>query len=88
MTKPYGNIYFDTSGLADEEVIAEMGLAKIEKVLTLTASERPDNVVFGTDYAMCSIQKHIELVKALKLERLAKERIFSKKGIKLFHLKL
>jgi len=30
LTKPYENIYFDTSGLADKEVIADTGLAKIK----------------------------------------------------------
>jgi predicted TIM-barrel fold metal-dependent hydrolase len=88
LTKPYGNIYFDTSGLADEEVIAETGLDKIKKILALTANERPSNVVFGTDYAMCSIRAHIELVESLEISRQKKDRIFSENAIKLFHLKL
>ncbi len=50
LMKPYRNIYFDTSGLADEEVIAATGLDRIKRVLALTANERPRNVVFGTDY--------------------------------------
>jgi predicted TIM-barrel fold metal-dependent hydrolase len=88
LTKNYANIYFDTSGLADDETIADTGLAKIKKVLTLTASERPSNVVFGTDYAMCSIRKHIALVESLKIDILAKDRIFSENAVRLFHLKL
>lgn len=88
LTKAYENIYFDTSGLADEEVIADTGLAKIKEVLILTASERPNNVIFGTDYAMCSIRKHIELVESLEIERQIKDKIFSENAIKLFHLKL
>lgn len=88
LTKAYENIYFDTSGLADEEVIADTGLAKIKKVLILTASERPNNIVFGTDYAMCSIRKHIELVESLEIARQIKDKIFSENAIKLFHLKL
>lgn len=88
LTKTYENICFDTSGLADDEVIAETGLAKIKKFLTLTASEHPNNVVFGTDYAMCSIRKHVELVESLEIDRLTKDRIFSENAIKLFHLKL
>ncbi|MEM3700872.1 MAG: amidohydrolase family protein [Candidatus Bathyarchaeia archaeon] len=88
LTKGYYNIYFDISGLADDEVIAETGLAKIRKVLTQTVRERPNQVVFGTDYAMCSIKKHIELVESLEIERLAKVKIFSENAIKLFRLNL
>ncbi|MEM2112117.1 MAG: amidohydrolase family protein [Candidatus Bathyarchaeia archaeon] len=88
LTKPYENIYFDTSGLADEEVIADTGLDKIKRVLKLTADWRPSNLVFGTDYAMCSISKHIKLVNSLEIERPIKDRIFSENAIRLFHLKV
>jgi predicted TIM-barrel fold metal-dependent hydrolase len=88
ITRPYENIYFDTSGLADDEVIAATGLQKIKNVLALTAEERPDNVVFGTDYAMCSIRKHIDLIESLAIPREAKEKIFSANSIQLFKLKL
>ena len=88
LTKDYENIYFDTSGLADKKVIANIGLARIKKVLTLTADERPNNVIFGTDYAMCSIRRHIELIESLRVKRQTKNKIFSENAIKLFHLKL
>jgi predicted TIM-barrel fold metal-dependent hydrolase len=88
LTKGHANIYFDTSGLADDTVVAETGLVNIKKFLTLTVRERPNQVIFGTDYAMCSIKKHIELVESLEIGRSAKERIFSKNAIKLFHLNL
>lgn len=88
LTKAYDNIYFDISGLADKQVITDTSLAKIKKSLTLTASERPNNIVFGTDYAMCSIKKHIELVESLEVKRQTKDKIFSENAIKLFHLKL
>jgi predicted TIM-barrel fold metal-dependent hydrolase len=86
MTRPYENIYFDTSGLADDEVIAATGLQKIKRTLALTTKERPNNVVFGTDYAECSIKKHIQLVESLEIGRQLKDRIFSENAIKLFHL--
>jgi predicted TIM-barrel fold metal-dependent hydrolase len=88
ITRPYRNIYFDTSGLADDEVIAATGLRKIRRILTLTAKERPNNVVFGTDYAMCSIRKHIALIKSLSITSESKERIFSTNSIRLFKLRL
>jgi len=85
LVKSYANIHFDTSGLADDEVVEETGLDKIKKVLTLTVEQHPCNVVFGTDYAMCNIKKHIELVESLKISRQAKDKIFSENAIKLFH---
>lgn len=88
LTKPYKNIYFDTSGLADDEVIEETGFDKIKKILTLTAKERPCNVVFGTDYAMCNIKKHIALIESLAIPGELKEMIFFRNSIKLFRLKL
>ena len=74
--------------MADKEVIASTDLTTIKKVLTLTARKRPNNIVFGTDYAMCSIREHIELVELLEIERQAKDKIFSGDAIKLSHLKL
>jgi predicted TIM-barrel fold metal-dependent hydrolase len=88
LTKPYGNIFFDTSGLADNEVVEVTGLDKIKKVLTLTVERRPANVVFGTDYAMCNIRKHVGLVESLPIQREFKEMIFSKNSIRLFKLRL
>jgi hypothetical protein len=41
LTRAYENIYFDTSGLADKQVIVDTGLAKIKRVLTLTARSVP-----------------------------------------------
>jgi predicted TIM-barrel fold metal-dependent hydrolase len=88
LTKPYENIYFDTSGLADEEVIQETGLDKIKKILTLTEKQRPGNVVFGTDYAMCKIKRHIDLIESLPIGKELKDNIFYKNSIRLFDLKL
>jgi len=86
LTKSYANIHFDTSGLADDEVIEETGLNIIKKVLTLTAKQHPRGVLFGTDYAMCSINKHIALIESLAIPAEYKERIFSSNSIQLFKL--
>jgi predicted TIM-barrel fold metal-dependent hydrolase len=86
VTKSYANIYYDTSGLADDEVIQETGLDKIAKVLTSSAKTRPQSIVFGTDYAMCDITKHIKLIESLNISREAKDRIFSENAIRLFRL--
>jgi len=88
ITKPYSSIFFDTSGLADEEVVQETGLDRITRVLTSTVKERQDNVVFGTDYAMCSIAKHVNLIESLPIERELKNKVFYENAIKLFNLKV
>jgi hypothetical protein len=88
VTKPYSNICFDTSGLADDEVVEETGLERIRGVLTLTVRERPDNVVFGTDYPMCSISKHVNLIESLPIERMLKDKVFFENSVKLFNLEL
>jgi predicted TIM-barrel fold metal-dependent hydrolase len=88
ITKPYKSIYFDTSGLADDEVIAATGLNKIKSILTLTAKEHPNNIVFGTDYAQCSIRKHIALIESLPITSESKAKIFSTNSIRLFKLRL
>jgi predicted TIM-barrel fold metal-dependent hydrolase len=88
VTKPYSNICFDTSGLADDEVVEETGLERIRGVLTLTARERPDNVVFGTDYPMCSISKHVNLIESLPIERTLKDKVFFANSVRLFNLEL
>jgi predicted TIM-barrel fold metal-dependent hydrolase len=88
VTKPFENIYFDTSALADEEVTRETGVEKIKEVLTLTADERPNNLLFGTDYPICRIAKHIDLVNSLGISRTQKERIFCRNAVELFKLRL
>ena len=88
LTKPYENIYFDTSALADDEVVRLTGLEKIREILTLTAKERPNNVLFGTDYGACSIQKHIALIESLALSKEAQHKLFAENAIQLFRLRL
>jgi predicted TIM-barrel fold metal-dependent hydrolase len=88
MTRSCSNVCFDTSGLADDEVVEETGLDRIRRVLTLTVKERPDNVVFGTDYAMCSMAKHINLIESLPIGRRLKDKVFFENSVKLFNLGL
>ncbi|MFB3888225.1 MAG: amidohydrolase family protein [Candidatus Bathyarchaeia archaeon] len=86
-TKACANIYFDTSALADDEVVAATGQAVIRRVLSATANERPSSVVFGTDYAMCSISSHLRLIKSLDIDEKTRDRILSKNAADLFHLR-
>lgn len=86
LTHAYPNIYFDTSGLADQEVIAATGLEKIRGVLVKTLNDGPEKVIFGTDYAMCSHQDHIDLINALPVSPEVRERIFWRNAVELFNL--
>ena len=87
ITNGFGNIYFDTSALADEEIINESGgLKKIKEILIKTILRKSDSVLFGTDWPIGNIKKHIDLINSLPISQLAKESIFSKNAIKLFRI--
>ena len=74
--------------MADDEVIAAREFQRIEKILALTTKERPNNVFFETDYAMCSIRKHVALVESLPITTELKENMFFRNSIPLFKLRI
>lgn len=80
------NIYFDTSGLADPEVVRETGKEVIERVLLKTLAKNSKKVIFGTDYAMCDRQKHIDLINKLPISNKVRENIFWRNAVELFNL--
>ncbi len=86
MTCSYPNIYYDTSGLADAEVIEWTGRQVIEMVLLKILAEDPGKVIFGTDYAMCSRPDHIRMVKRLPVPDAVREGIFWRNAVKVFNL--
>ena len=88
LTKQYEKIYFDTSALADDMVVETTGIDRIRKVLTSTITEHPSNVVFGTDYAISNIGKHLALIDSLDIEDELKSKVFFKNAIRLFNLPL
>lgn len=88
MTIEYPNIYYDTSGLADEEVLEETGEERIKNILAKTMKNNRNKVLFGTDFGMCDIGKHQSLVKTLDLDEKAKEAIFIHNASKLFQLNI
>lgn len=68
ITKDVPNIYFELAALADTEVIEKSGgIEKVKEILRKTIADRPDKVIFGTDWPICKIEEHIELVKSLGL---------------------
>lgn len=86
-TENINNIYFDTSGLADEEVVnASGGIEKIKEILVKTIRRRQNSVIFGTDWPMCDAKAHIDLINSLSITEKGKEAVFSKNAIKIFNL--
>lgn len=70
ITKDVPNIYFETAAMADAEVVEKSGgIEKVREILQKTIADRPDKVIFGTDWPMCKIDEHIELVKSLGLSK-------------------
>jgi len=86
LTHGYSNIYHDTSGLADQEVIEATGFERIKAVLLKTLHENPEKILFGTDYAMCSRQDHIEMIHQLPITDEVREGIFWRNAVKVFAL--
>lgn len=86
-TRGYKNIYFDTSALADLEVVkASGGLEKIREILQKTIADNTESVIFGTDYPECNVKKHLELVNSLEVSKLERNKIFAENAISLFGL--
>jgi len=86
LTHSYANIYHDTSGLADQEVIEATGIERIETVLLKTLQDDPRKVVFGTDYAMCSRPDHIDMINRLPITEEVRAGIFWRNAVEIFNL--
>ncbi len=89
LTKDLKNIYYDTSAMADDEVVDNSGgWNKVVEVLKKTVLIKPDNVMFGTDWPMCPVDKHIQLIKDLKLDSKTEEKIFFLNAVNLYKLEI
>ena len=86
LTHACPHIYYDTSGLADEEVVQATGWERIQAVLLKTLQENPQKVIFGTDYAMCDRAAHIEMVEQLPVAAEVREGIWWRNAVELFNL--
>ena len=64
------------------------GADNIRQILSETAANRPDALLFGTDWPICDVGAHIELVKSLDVSEETRERIFSGNAQDLFKLKV
>lgn len=88
MTKDYENIFFDTSGLGDEEVVEETEYKKIKSVLEKTLKLNSKRVLFGTDYGMCSVKDHKKLTEDLDISNEVKQKVYWKNAVNIFGLEI
>ena len=87
ITNSINNIYFDISGLADPKVAnASGGIKKIKEILIKTMERREESVIFGTDWPMCDVKKHINLINFLNITQEKKRKIFYENSLKVFQL--
>ena len=81
------NVHVDISGLAHPEVIEACGQGQIRRVLRQAASCRPDKLLFGTDWPLCDVKLHIDLVMSLPIPALDKQSILGGNALRLFRLR-
>lgn len=58
-----GNIYFDTSSLADDESLVPQIRRSLEKAI----SAMPRRIVYGSDFGSCSMEAHLRFAKSLDI---------------------
>ena len=89
LTRNVNNIYFELAAMADEEVVEKSGgIEKVREILLKTVNDRPDKVIYGTDWPMCKMKNHVDLVKSLNLEKKLEDKIFYNNSIKAYNLPL
>lgn len=87
ITKDIPNIYFETAAMADAEVVEKSGgIEKVREILKKTIVDRPDKVIFGTDWPMCKIEEHVELVKSLRLGGDMEDKVFTENAVNIYKL--
>lgn len=87
ITKNIPNIYFETAGMGDPEVItASGGIDVVKEVLSKTIIDREDQVIFGTDWPMCKLEDHINLIRSLNLTEKLEAKIFAENANKIYRL--
>jgi len=86
VTKDFTNISYDTSALADKEVVFKTGREKIKYSLEMLIKKYNKKILYGSDYGMCNLQDHISLINNLDISDKQREEIFYKNSVLLFGL--
>jgi predicted TIM-barrel fold metal-dependent hydrolase len=82
VTANYSNIYYDISSLAHDEHAFVETSSSLNKIVR----KCPDRVVMGSDYGMCSILAHIDLVDSLQIDLDVKKAILCNNAINLYNI--
>jgi predicted TIM-barrel fold metal-dependent hydrolase len=80
------NLHADISGLAHPSVAAACGRDAIQVVLQRAVQEIPQQVLFGTDWPICDVEAHLELVRGLSVDDATKAMVLSSNAVRLFRL--
>jgi len=87
-TISYNNIYYDTSALADVDIITKTGKMNIRNVLLRTINYDKSRVLYGSDYGSCNMESHKQLIESLNLAEDINDYIFFKNAQRVFNLEL
>ncbi len=87
ITKDISNIYFETAAMADGEVLEKSGgMEVVQEIVKKTIKDRPEQVIFGTDWPMCKIDDHIHLIESLHLSADVESKIFYENALTIYDL--
>jgi len=73
MTAEFSNVYYDISSLAHKTDCIKNTRNSLNRI----AQNNVEKIIFGTDYGVCSIKDHIDLVKSLNIDDNKKQLILS-----------
>jgi predicted TIM-barrel fold metal-dependent hydrolase len=82
------NIHADISGLAYPGVVARCGKGAIAHILEDIVTQQPGKVLFGTDWPICDVGAHLDLVASLPITDAAKELILGRNAERVFAFEL
>ena len=87
VTRGTPNIYFEIAGTADDEVVqASGGIEVVRDVLTRTIHDRPDQVMLGSDWPMCQMQDHLDLVSSIELDQTTRKKVMGENAATIYDL--
>jgi len=88
LLKGFDNVFFDLSAMADKEVEELTGKEIIKKLWSEIVANNPKKLVYGSDYNCCRMEKHLELVKSLGLDKEVEEFLWWKNAKNVFNLSI
>lgn len=83
MTNQYENIVYDLSSIAYDQMKRKLYSEQLTQMLNCT----PEKFMFGSDYSICDIGDHINLLSNLELSENKREMVFYKNALNIYHIK-